>query len=664
MKKQLIIFLFLWQAAGFTQSVFINEIHYDNDGVDVNEGFEIAGPAGTDLSCYEIYLYNGSNNLIYQTISLSGTIDDEGCGYGAVWFAQSGIQNGSPDGICLYNTCTATVEQFLSYEGTITAGDGPANGMTSTDIGVSETGSTIIGESLQLTGNGQSYGDFSWTGPITSTEGTINTAQDFCVGCAGPVAEPTANPNNNAESNIGCTSAQISWNLPADATDVIVAISTGAITDAPADGTAYIANSTFASGDELVVSDGQFVVYNGSGTSVLVSGLSQGTTYNYAIFGYNGVQANCEENYLTGGVFDSFSTLATCNTPQISSIMYNSCNGTAEGTDELIIFEMGDDAIPIDSLTIELPNSTWCNDTCGSNILVNNQTYIDDLNSMAGCALFVYADPIPAGATVVVFTGNPPSTVLDYSSQCGASGAPYYCVFLDNASTTGNFANSTTSPRDLTIHFGSSSSDMVSYIADDGVGNVDGATVNFDAAGNPTYIQSNGCVYPLFVSLIKFGGFAIENDNIIKWTTSSEENTGHFEIQRSEDGVNFETIGSQRATGGSSITRNYEFVDHSPATGSLYYRLLMFDNEMNRTTSQTIEIVRDNTSIYFYNHQIWIGFNDLPNASFQLNIYNVNGQLVHSDQINNDLVIPWAKRGVYIVEIPELNIRRKVICAF
>jgi hypothetical protein len=32
------------------QSVFINEIHYDNAGTDTGEAIEIAGPAGTDLT--------------------------------------------------------------------------------------------------------------------------------------------------------------------------------------------------------------------------------------------------------------------------------------------------------------------------------------------------------------------------------------------------------------------------------------------------------------------------------------------------------------------------------------------------------------------------------------------------------------------------------------
>lgn len=67
-------------------------------------------------------------------------------------YATNGIQNGSPDGIALVNG--TTVVQFLSYEGTFAAVDGPASDMTSVDIGVSEPGSTPIGFSLQLRGTG------------------------------------------------------------------------------------------------------------------------------------------------------------------------------------------------------------------------------------------------------------------------------------------------------------------------------------------------------------------------------------------------------------------------------------------------------------------------------------------------------------------------------
>ena len=120
-------------------TVFINEIHYDNNGTDVGEFVEIAGVAGTNLTGWSLVLYNGNGGAAYSTTDLSTfIIDDEGNGFGAfsVSFPSNGIQNGSPDAIALVNN--GTVVQFLSYEGTLTGVGGAANGITSTDIGVTE----------------------------------------------------------------------------------------------------------------------------------------------------------------------------------------------------------------------------------------------------------------------------------------------------------------------------------------------------------------------------------------------------------------------------------------------------------------------------------------------------------------------------------------------
>jgi len=166
--------------AGPAATVFINEIHYDNDGGDVGEFVEIAGTAGTDLTGWSLVLYNGSASVRapYDTIDLSAqVIDDEGTGTGAfaVTFPSNGIQNGAPDGLALVDN--GTVVQFLSYEGSFEALSGPAAGLTSTDIGVAETSSTPIGQSLQLSGTGSTAGDFTWGGPTLATPGDLNAGQ-------------------------------------------------------------------------------------------------------------------------------------------------------------------------------------------------------------------------------------------------------------------------------------------------------------------------------------------------------------------------------------------------------------------------------------------------------------------------------------------------------
>ncbi|WP_338218494.1 DUF5689 domain-containing protein [Algoriphagus sp. oki45] len=191
-----LILLGLLPFSGWSQEVFINEIHYDNSGTDTGEAIEIAGPAGIDLTGWSIVLYNGSGGAAYDTKNLNGTIPDSGNGFGFVvqTYPTNGIQNGSPDGIALVNN--GTVVQFLSYEGSFTAVGGPAAGMTSTDIGVQEPGTTPIGFSLQLSGNGKVYSDFSWQEAAANTFGAANTGQTL-------VSEPTLFVNEFHYDNTG-----------------------------------------------------------------------------------------------------------------------------------------------------------------------------------------------------------------------------------------------------------------------------------------------------------------------------------------------------------------------------------------------------------------------------------------------------------------------------
>jgi hypothetical protein len=619
----------------FSQDPWINEIHYDNDGGDTGEGIEITGLSGTDLSCYSLFAYNGANNQTYSTTSLSGILPDEGCGYGAIWFPISGLQNGSPDGIALVNTCTNTVIQFLSYEGSFTATNGPASGMTSTDIGVSETGTTPVGESLQLTGSGTTYGDFSWQGPAGNSTGNLNTGQSISsCGCPGLEVEPTNEVTDNG-AVAGCTSGTINWTLGLDADNVIVVYSTSPITGTPTDGVNYNVGATISPGEE--------VIYNGSGNTVSIGGLPQNTTYYYAIFEYNGTLANCEENYLTGGVTGSFTTLSVCQESYIQSINYNACTN-AEGTDEIIVVSIGDDPVPVDSLIIDLPNTTWCNTNCGTNTIVNNSTYITDLNSMAGCALFTYCDPIPAGATLMIFTGNPPSTVIDYSGSCGGTGAPYCAIFLDNSSLPGNFSNSSSTPRITTIHFGSSSSSTVSYTASDGVGDVDGASADFDETGNVTYIQHTTCVYPLAVSLKSFTGYHVNSSNYLNWSTVSEENNDYFALYHSANGKTFDRIGTVQGSGNTTTLLNYSFEHRAPKPGINYYKLKSVDYDGTIHEKGLIAIEFDfNNTYYDYSSNIIHA-----KSKGDYNVVNLAGQIIK--RAENTSEIPFVGTGMYIIQ--------------
>ena len=175
-------------------NIWMNEFHYDNAGSDENEGIEVAGNAGTDLTDWRILGYNGSNGESYTMVSLTGTIPNQQNGFGTLWFALSGLQNGSPDALALVDP-SDTLKEFISYEGTMTGTNGPANGVQSVDVGVSEDSTdTAVGESLQLTGSGSQASDFTWASPAAHTRGLPNNGQSF-VAVGSPTPTPAASPS-------------------------------------------------------------------------------------------------------------------------------------------------------------------------------------------------------------------------------------------------------------------------------------------------------------------------------------------------------------------------------------------------------------------------------------------------------------------------------------
>lgn len=172
---------FLWSAVDWVMKnpisnphFWINEFHYDDQGADNNEFVEIVVPYNfTDFSNLTLSLYDGATGQVYGSYTADtftqGAVQDS---FLLLSVAIPGIQDG-PDGFCL--DYKGNVIQFLSYEGSFTAIAGPANGLTSTDIGVFEDGTDPDGNALQLSGTGTIYREFTWSAPSPQTAGQVNS---------------------------------------------------------------------------------------------------------------------------------------------------------------------------------------------------------------------------------------------------------------------------------------------------------------------------------------------------------------------------------------------------------------------------------------------------------------------------------------------------------
>ncbi len=121
--------------------------------------------------------------------------------------------------------------------------------------------------------------------------------------------EPTSASTSLSFSNKTSTSVDLSWTNGNGSNRIVLAKVASAVNSTPIDETDYTANNIFGSGSQI--GSGNYVVYSGTGNSMTVTGLTNGQTYHFAVFEYNGADAT--SNFLT-------SSFATGNTALPSKV--------------------------------------------------------------------------------------------------------------------------------------------------------------------------------------------------------------------------------------------------------------------------------------------------------------------------------------------------------
>lgn len=122
----------------------------------------------------------------------------------------------------------------------------------------------------------------------------------------------------------------------------------------------------------------------------------------------------------------------------------------------------------------------------------------------------------------------------------------------------------------------------------------------------------NGNALPL--ELLYFTGTKDNGVSRLSWATANEQNSSHFVVERSRDGINFTAIGQVAAAGNSTEERTYYFNDVSPMAGDNYYRLRSVDIDNSFTNSNIINL----------NYAVNFGAEVYPNpfqSSFTVDIF-------------------------------------------
>ncbi len=157
----------------------------------------------------------------------------------------------------------------------------------------------------------------------------------------------------------------------------------------------------------------------------------------------------------------------------------------------------------------------------------------------------------------------------------------------------------------------------------------------------------------LAVETTRFYAFAQNTTNVLEWAVASEKDHDFFDIERSNDGVFFETIGRVTGRGTSNTAKVYQFTDNNPFS-TTYYRLRQVDNNGTATYSPVV-VVASRPPVLRLMPNPATDFIRLETAGTPLAdhyfIVNARGEMVQSAELPPDhrLDIQALPPGLYVV---------------
>ena len=170
------------------------------------------------------------------------------------------------------------------------------------------------------------------------------------------------------------------------------------------------------------------------------------------------------------------------------------------------------------------------------------------------------------------------------------------------------------------------------------------------------------------VELVSFDAKLIQNNNaLLTWTTASEKNNSHFDIQRSEDGKDFSKIGEVKGKGDFTTQSKYDFTDKNVANGTHYYRLRQVDFDGKNEMSQVVSVsVNKNVKIKIYpnptSDKLFIQTENVSsgrqNTEGLVSVIDQLGRVVLSYKtVPTEINISALPAGVYFLKVDSERIR-------
>jgi hypothetical protein len=145
---------------------------------------------------------------------------------------------------------------------------------------------------------------------------------------------------------------------------------------------------------------------------------------------------------------------------------------------------------------------------------------------------------------------------------------------------------------------------------------------------------------------------AMEGAVSLTWGTEQEENSSHFDVQRSTDGLSFTTIGQISARENASTHYTYQWMDVAPLAGINYYRLKAtdLDGTFTYTAIVSAQIAAATVENAIYPNPASDQFSILKENAVRLELLRLTGEKVQ--EVSSDrMVIKDVTGGLYVVKV-------------
>lgn len=174
----------------------------------------------------------------------------------------------------------------------------------------------------------------------------------------------------------------------------------------------------------------------------------------------------------------------------------------------------------------------------------------------------------------------------------------------------------------------------------------------------------SGGVLP--VTLLSFDAQNVRNKVQLKWETTPNSTTDHFEIEKSNSSNQFQNIGAIPATEGimSDNSIKYTFTDNNLSDNTSYYRLKMFDLSGTISYSKIISVQPGETSNKIQVYPTMSGgtfYIKSPEriTNPQISLFDLNGKLIAEKKpgtLNAGTAVPLTfsniiTKGVFVLKI-------------